>query len=314
MRAVLLALLLLPAAVLAADEEEPKPLALFPATGVNVPEGYVAASTDVLRAFLERTGKFRVVLLNAPANGKEARPDQAGEAATAAEATRAMTLRISRLGNNAMVRVVAYTDEGKQAWADQLTASGPDDLESVLRRLAEAFATGEPSQQLASIDTVTQKEADAYLKYAATNVFGIALGVLVPLNRPSDAGSNVVYGGGLFWLYDARSFLAEVNLDLNTGEGNTAFALGLGAYYPFQKGNISPFAGVGAAFSHSKFGGDGATGLTLKATGGVLVGRLSSVQIRVEGGWFLNTYAEAPTGAGAEKRVHGPWLSAGIGF
>jgi len=313
MRAVLLALLLLPAAVLA-EEEEPAPVALFPATGVNIPDGFVQASTDVLRAYLERTGKFRVVILNAPPGGKEAKPDQASDAARAAEAKRALTLRISRLGNNALVRVVAFDDDGKQVWADQLSANGPDDLEVVLRRLAEAFASGKPSQQLASIDSVTQKEADAYLKYAATNVFGISLGVLFPVNRPAATAAAAVYGGGVFWLYDARAFFAEVTFDLNTGEGNNAVALGLGAYYPFSKGNIAPFAGAGASFSHSKFGGDGATGLTLKATGGVLVGRLSSVQIRAEGGWFLNTYAEKPDGSGDEKRVNGPWLSVGIGF
>ena len=42
-------------------------------------------------------------------------------------------------------------------------------------------------------------------------------------------------------------------------------------------------------------GGAGASGLPLQPTFGILLGRLSSVQIRVEVGYFFNTFGE--TGA-----------------
>ena len=178
MRILALALALVPA--LAGAER----VALLPATGSNVHAEHLVAATDVFRAHLERTGRFQVVIVASPAPaGVEASFAQAGEAARAAGADLAVTLRISRLGQNALVRMGAYRPDGSVAQVDELSAATPDDLDPVLQRLARGLATGRPARTVAEVDTVTQKESDAYRKMQATNVFGLRLGGGVILNR-----------------------------------------------------------------------------------------------------------------------------------
>ncbi|HET9552388.1 MAG TPA: hypothetical protein VFP50_05420 [Anaeromyxobacteraceae bacterium] len=303
------ALLLAPA--LAAAE----PIVLMPATGANVHDGYLEAATDVLRSQLERTGAFEVVPGPAAPKGAPApTAAQAGEAARQAGTARAVTLRISRLGSTASVRLAAYRQDGAQVHADELTAGTPDELTPVLRRLAEGLATGRPARDLAEIDTVTSQEADAYLKYTATSCFGATLGTIVSTNRAGTAEARGVPGGGIFWLYDARAYLAEVDFQVFSGSGDRATAFGLTLARPFSTGNLAPYAGGGLAYTWTSFGGQGAHGLSLRAVAGLLVGRLSNVQVRLEAGYFYATYPEVPDAGGPGVRSHGPQALLGVGF
>ncbi len=303
---VLAAFLLVPAAA------RPDTIALLPATGANVHAGHAAAATDMLRSHLERAG-FTVVCVPSPAPaGAEATPAQAGEAARAAGASLGVTLRVSRLGALASVRLAAYHPDGTAAHLDELSASGPNDLEPVLRRLAAGLAERRPARLLAEIDSVTEREADPYLKQVATQVFGLRLGSAFLLNRADAADTTRgAAGGGIFWLYDARTFLADVSFDLNGGDDNRLVAVGLGFYYPLSRANFSPYAGGGLAYTWVDTGGDGAQGLGFRGAVGALFGRLSTVQVRLEAGYVVGAFRE---GAGTSGRVpHGPVLSVGLG-
>jgi hypothetical protein len=297
-------------------------VALLPATGANVHEGHLAAATDVLRSQLERTGRFEVVPVPGPANGAEPTPAEAAAAARAVEASLGVTLRISRLGESATLRLAAYGPDGKQAHIDELGAGSPDDMEPVLRRLALGLAEGKPARVLAEIDSVTEREADPYLKYAATQVFGVRLGTAWFLDG-AGGGSDAadVSGGGIFWLYDARAYLADLSFDILAGGGRRLFALGLGFYYPLSKGNLAPYVGGGLGYHWTDTGGAGASGLALRATAGLLIGRLSTVQVRIEAGYHASLYEEPPDTdwmgtpqPGSSARAHGPMLTVGLGF
>jgi hypothetical protein len=297
-------------------------VALLPATGANVHEGHLAAATDVLRSQLERTGRFEVVLVPGAADGAEPTSAEAAAAARAVEASLGVTLRISRLGESATLRLAAYGPDGKQVHVDELAAGSPDDMEPVLRRLALGLSEGKPARVLAEIDSVTEREADPYLKYAATQVFGVRLGTTWFLDS-ADASSEAaeVSGGGIFWLYDARHFLADLSFDILAGDGRRLFGLGLGFYYPLSKGNLAPYVGGGLGYHWTDTGGAGASGLALRAAAGVILGRLSTVQVRVEAGYHVSLYEESPdtdwTGTpqpGTSARANGPMLTVGLGF
>jgi hypothetical protein len=304
--------LLLAAVLLAPVAAHPDTIALLPATGANVHPGHVSAATDMLRSQLERAG-FTVVPVPSPElAAAEATPAQAGEAARAAGASLAVTLRVSRLGALASVRLAAYRPDGTAAHLDELSALGPDDLEPVLRRLAEGLAQRRPARLLAEIDSVTEREADPYLKQVATQVFGLRLGSAFLLNR-ADAAETTrgAAGGGLFWLYDARTFLADVSFDLNGGDDNRLVALGLGFYYPFSRANFTPYAGGGLAYTWVDTGGEGAQGLAFRGAVGALFGRLSTVQIRLEAGYVVGAFRDGTDASGPVP--HGPILSVGLG-
>lgn len=315
----LLLLLALAAPVARAGE----PTVLLPATGANVHEGHLAAATDVLRSQLERTGRFDVRLAPASDDPRaEPTPAEAAAAARAAGATLAVTLRVSRLGESAAVRLAAYRPDGSAAHLDELTAASPDDLEPVLRRLARGLAEGRPARALAELDSVTEKEADPFLKYAATNLFGVRLGTVFVLSRAGTSEETAAAsGGGIFWLYDARSFLADVSFDIHSGGGARLVSLGLGFYRPFGKANVAPYLGGGVGYHWVDTGGGGASGLALRAAGGAIIGRLSTVQVRLEAGYQVSLFEEGPETdvfgdpmGGATARPHGPTLSVGLAF
>jgi hypothetical protein len=304
---LLLTCLLAPAPAFAAT-----PVVILPATGANVHEGHLAAATDLLRAELERTGSFLVGLAPGPEDGGEATPAEAGEAARAAGVSLAVTLRVTRLERNASVRLAAYRPDGSAAHLDEIGAAGADDLEPAIRRLALGLAQGRPARMLAELDTVTEREADPLRKVAATHVFGLRLGTAVLMDRASSTGeTSRTTGGGLFWLYDARSFLADVSFDVYLGNDHVA-QTGIGFYYPFSRGNVTPYAGGGLAYTWLETGGDGAAGLSLRAGGGLLLGRLSTVQVRLDGGWQLSTFEEKRSGQHPHS-PHGPFITLGLG-
>jgi hypothetical protein len=221
----------------------------------------------------------------------------------------------------ALARLGATLTDGAPFHADELSALGPDDLDPVLRRLAEGLARRTPARDLAEIDTVTLREAGPLPKRQASYAAGLRLGVLVPLERADPEQRTGVVGGlGLVGFFDARSWLADVSLDAwvsdldFTSDPDRAFQVSTGLYLPFSRGDVAPYLGGALAFGYSKFGGDeGGTGLSARAVAGLLLGRLSDVSVRVEWAYFWNLYDEVERGTGEPVRVQGGAFSVVLG-
>jgi hypothetical protein len=293
-------------------------LALIPATGSNVDAEHLAAATDILRAYLERTKRFTVIRV-APVSGDEPTEAQAGEAATTVGAHLAVTLRIGRLGSNAVARLGAYRQDGVLVHRDELGATTVDDLDPVLARLAEGLARARPAAELAQLDTVTQREARPRLKRATDALFGLKLGSTMALNRADpDRRAGAATGLAFVWLYDSGQFLADVdlgfvvsNLDLDS-KTDHAVSLGMGLYLPFTKTDLTPYAGGGLSYSWANFGGDGGNGLVARVGGGLLVGRLSRVVVRFDASWFYSLFTEQELATGKDVNVTGVMASIGL--
>ncbi|MCG8417831.1 MAG: hypothetical protein MJE77_07795 [Proteobacteria bacterium] len=292
-------------------------IALLPVSGTNVHEGYLQATQDFLRAHLESTGTFEVALIAGANSTREIMSYEAVGRAREIGAIVAVVVHVSRLGSTARVRLAAY--DVKTAYmvhVDEMAAESPEDLDKVLKRLAIGLATGKKAHQVAEIDTVTQKEADALLKQKATNVVGMKIGAVTPVSRAGE-GETALPGLGLFWLYDARSFLADISVDFHYKSGDGDISIGLGAYYPFNKSNTTPYLGLAVRYGRAGYtaGSEsrGGTGVSVHATFGVLIGRLSTVQLRGETSFFVNTFDEEDS-FGMKSRANGVVVSAGIGF
>ena len=297
-------------------------VALLPASGTNVHEGYLQAAQDFLRAHLETTGTFQVFMVPGKVGAAEVQPYEAAGRGKELGADLAAVLHISRLGNTARCRLAVYdTETATLIHLDEMAAGSPDDLDKVLKRLAQGMATGQRAAASAGIDTVTDKEAQALLKMTATSLFGIKIGAVTPVSRAGEGGSAIP-GAGVYWMYDARTFLAEVAFDfhylgVDDGDSNHDYSFGLGAYYPFSRANTAPYAGLAVRYGRAAYSNgvnaSGGTGVSLHLTGGVLIGRLSNVQLRGEASLFVNTFEETDE-MGSASRANGIVFSAGLGF
>jgi hypothetical protein len=258
-------------------------VALLPTSGVNVQEGYLAATHAVARGYLEKNG-FEVVAIAGAHGTTEPDLNQAIAAARQSGARYAVVIHLARLGKTAKVKLTMYdATAGRPAYRDQLDAGTPDDIDPVLARLVKGMATGQSAADTGDINTVTEKEADPLRKLKATSVFGIRIGVVMPTTRPNDGDEAGIPGMGVYWMYDVRTFLAEVGMDFHAKDGEGDFTINIGAFYPFSKQNTSVYGGGGLRYGSADYGDGGAeSGISAYAGVGVIIGRLSTVLLRGE--------------------------------
>ncbi|HEY4394181.1 MAG TPA: hypothetical protein VGP64_08965 [Polyangia bacterium] len=319
-----------------------QPVAVLPPTGDNIDPALLRSARDLLKDHLSRTGTYTVlepaVAAPAPLPGAAPGgiPPAYSEEPTAAEAARlgasvgaelSIVLRLTHFGSSARLRLTAYSTGTAQVvyWDSILIAGGPDELDTAIQRLVHGMVTGKPVRESAELETVTDKETMSLNRREANKTFGVRLTEFLPFNA---AGPDFqpVTAGGLFWLYDARSWMADIAVDIGGGAENRFFIdAGLGAYYPFLREDFTPYAGAQIRWAEMQLGGQGASGLTVQPTFGILLGRLSSVQIRAEVGYFINTFGErepyplssTTTTTASSLPLHysqGFVISAGIGF
>jgi len=298
--AVALALSLLLAPLPAAAEV----VALLPVTGSNVDAGTLEAARDVFRGHLEQTGREVRMATGDPV--REPSGPEAAAAAQAVGASRAAVLRLSRLGTALRARLAVFeVPGGRQVHADDMPGASAEDLDPVLQRLAQGYARSGRGARLAEIETVTDKEARPLPRIPAARGFGLRLGGITPLNP---GGSESGTGGGCFWQYDARTFLVDVGLDGFWGRHYHDVSLGFGAYVPLFPGSTTPYLGGGLRYAWARFEGDWSSGLQPQAVLGVMIGRVTTVQIRAEVTWW---YAAFQT---RERNANGLLWTAGVVF
>jgi hypothetical protein len=312
-------------------------VAVLPATGDNIDPTLLRAARDLLKDQLERAGSYGVVepaILPTVGVPPGMVPAPLSDEPTAAEAARlggsvgaelSIVLRLTHFGNSARLRLTAYSTGTARVvyWDSILIAGGPDELDLAIRRLVHGMQTGKPVRDSAELETVTDKETMRLNRREANKSFGVRLTELLPFNA---AGQNfeTLTAGGLFWLYDARSWMADIAVDIGGGALGRFFTdAAIGAYYPFLREDLTPYLGAQLRWAEMTLGGAGASGLVLQPTLGILLGRLSSAQIRAEVGYFINTFGEqesvpqtypATPNLSPTHYSRGFVLSAGIGF
>jgi hypothetical protein len=309
---VLLSSILLAVALPSIAQASKPIIAVAPVSGVNVHQGYLDASGDVFAGYLRATGAYQAFVVPGEGGRQELTGVDAAALGQSANANAVAVLHITRLGSAATIRLAMYEAGGALSHTDQLKAATPDDMDKVLARLAKGVATGKPAKENADIETVTQHEGRALTKQAANSSWGIKIGMLVPTES---AGSvDPVPGLGVFWLYDARSFLAEVDIGFHTGDDAGDFYVGLGGFVPLARTNLTPYVGGNVRWIAAEYGGSGGSGIQLAGGGGLLIGRLSTVQFRADLQYFLNTFEETNYKNDESSVSHGLSFNLGVSF
>ncbi len=301
-----------------------RPVALLPPSGDNVAVSILDSTRELLKDHLQRTGAYTVLEPDVAASRSEPTAYQAAEVARVVGAEQALVMRITHVGSSARVRLTVYWAHNAEVayWDSIVIAGGPDELDPVLERLVHAMHVGRPVRDSAELETVTVKEGQALNRRSASRSFGLHIFTLLPLNA-AGGSTSVMPAGGLYWLYDARSWMADIAFDIG-GQGDRAYyGLAIGGYYPLLREDFTPYIGGVFRWAYMNLGGSGASGIVMQPTVGMLLGRLSSTQLRAEAGYFVNSFAEseagnavAPLGQQSTRAFvsHGFVVSMGIGF
>ena len=273
------------------------------------------------------TGRFTVVTVAGEPGTMEASAEVAVAKGREAGAALAVVVHLTRLAGTGRLRLIAYdVGSGNFSHADSIAiAGGPDDLDPALKRLAVGLATGKPASQTADIESVTQKQADPLLKESATKIFGLRLGAIVAFNRPADLETAALPGLGIFWMYDARSFLGEVALDFHTARHGTRLLGQHRRLLPVQPGQPGALPGhLGVVFDcrpgrggrQRHPAGAGVRRAVRAAVDGAVPGRdRVLLQHLRRAGQPGDGEAGAPVPASGDKHfAHGPQFSVGLGF
>lgn len=302
--------------VLAAALAAPGTWAVARVEGVNVNAGHLAAAQQILQGHLESLGQPFVELT----------PGDTGPAAAApAGVTAELRCKLTRIGRKVKVSMRLQPREGPPR-AVTLDAGSPEDLDPVLLRLARNLVLGDPIAD-PRVGEVTDREGEVSTRKAAASY----VGVTIAGTFGSAGGSGEALGGlGVYWLYDARSFLADIQAGFGVPQGSSRgggwTGVTLAALRPFGDRDVTPFVGGGLGFVHLDLDGRAGNGVEIFADAGVLLGRTSSVHFRADLKPFVTTfkltgkaadgysYPPQPAASGGGSIAWGAQLALGIGF
>jgi hypothetical protein len=155
---------------------------------------------------------------------------------------------LSRLGDKVILRVRALkAGESTPYYTDQLTSTTEEDLDAVVRRVADGLAAGRRNSDRATVETVTQQETQEPLRRATRRGIGARAGFLFP-DSDSYAGADRLAGVRLVFKYETRDYFVESTplLGLMWGDGSVEWSLfDLFAARIFGRGDFSPYLGGG---------------------------------------------------------------------
>jgi hypothetical protein len=178
-------------------------LTVLPFKGESVHPQIRKAAKDALGIFLSKNG------LNVVENALKDAPKSREAAEAAAKEASALSYvqgRITRLGRQAIVQVQKFKVGNKTpVFSDDMTAGSPEDLHSVMQRLAKGIATGQKSAVNEDINTVTRREQKTLRRRTANQYFGLTLGGQVAAAH--DTG--FMPGFGFAWLFDNRTYASR---------------------------------------------------------------------------------------------------------
>ena len=172
----------------------------------------------------------------------------AAEAASRYGASRVVYGSLSRLGDKIIFRAHALrTGDTAPYYADQIAATTEDDLDTVVRRVANNIVLGRPNADRATIENVTAQETLEPRRRAARSAIGLRAGFLFPVNN-SYGGNDHLTNLRLAIKYETRDYLIETTpvLGFTWGGGTLEWtALDVFGARVLSRGDVAPYIGAG---------------------------------------------------------------------
>jgi TolB-like protein len=257
---------------------------------INVHSDYQYSTARLFKSYVDELLKYQLVI---PGKSDSAVDQPSMEEVQALSKTHDCPYFIlgvmNRVGETVIISVSMYkTGDASMMWSDKLKASSPEDIDPILQKLARSIGTAQKAAKDGDIYSVTSYEAQQLRKVRVNNAFGVSLGGVLTFlsDEPFSAG------GGIFWFYDARSILFEIDGQAYPLGDNSLGFFSIGTYYPFSALSQTPFlgGGLGVGFTSSDSESADGSGLILYLGGGYMINRISNVGLRVHGRYFIGAY------------------------
>ncbi len=265
---------------------------------INVHFKHQYVTSKLFQTYVTTNGKYRIVL---PENLDRNALYTETKAETKANALENKTSffilsDMSAIGNLLIVNMKMYnTASGEMVWSDVLKADELEDLDPVINLLANAIGSTESAVDAGDIYSVTQFESNELNKRQATESWGISIGGGAMLTSGID--EPLISGFGIMKTFDSRNFILDIKGEFYFGEGTHASRIGMNILKPITKENYSLFYGGGLFYGGMYYSKEmkseyydnyymyedevGDAGLEIEGNFGVIINRLSSVQIRL---------------------------------
>jgi len=203
---------------------------------------------------------------------------------------------MSAIGNLLIVNMKMFnTSSGNMVWSDALKADALEDLDPVIRLLANALGSETPAVDAGDIYSVTQYESKELNRREANKSWGLTIGGGAIL--ASKVKDPALSGFGVVLSYDIRDLILDVKGEVYLGENNTnARRLGFNLLKPISDNDLSMFYGGGFFYGGMSYDRDkdwvypngqwnpypdyNNSGLEIEGNFGVIFNRLSSIQLR----------------------------------
>ncbi|HEX2612297.1 MAG TPA: hypothetical protein VHO02_01735 [Fibrobacteria bacterium] len=282
-----------------APEASAKTLLLLPVAGDSSVDAQTLAAVNRLFREAVESRRAEVLSVSGAASACGDR-DCALSAAKAAGADEVLYSNYYRLGSRWLFSAGIVRADGSRPFTQRLSVLSVEDMEAVTVRMAEAVTSRSTTEDVASLDNLTEyEEKDNQLKRRrSTYSTALSLGYLFPYgnsfnylkaddNNPSSNFSETQYDfiPRFTWtnMWEFRNGMA-LGLDVVWGVPHV-FGGDLNVFYLMGRGDFSTFVGGGTGF-HALRGDDGSgssdkrnAGPALNAQAGVLLFRTYRVNV-----------------------------------
>jgi hypothetical protein len=295
-------------------------LLVLPASGRGVSAPIVESARSFLVQSLTRLDRFAIVDYDRAPTAEPPQPGQAALLAHTMNADIAVALDVSHQGGETVFVIACYDARTAQLACNvrESTAAGPEIIpqfaEWMVMRMQRAL---EPQGSLPPTVAVDARPPDnnALPRFL---YLGARTGVAIPVISP--ASSTAVLGGlGVVLGIDSGRLMADLGVDYATGNNQHMTSVSLGLFAPLGETRSVPYLGASAHWVGENLGGQGASGLQLRPTLGLLWGRHEIVKVRAEIAYFVDLFQEHEldrliVGSGSGHLAQGFVVSVGAGL
>jgi hypothetical protein len=294
-------------------------LVVLPASGRGVSARIVERARRLFVESLGRRDRFHVIDYDRPPTADRANTQEAVTTAQLTGAMIAVALDLSHEGADTVFDVHCWeaVSGEDRCHVHEKTAAGPDLLPDFTEWLAMRLMReldGSPDAVVSSDGFMTKPRREPRIF-----TFGARAALVVPIDSPARTVSPLG-GFALMMAADAGTVLVTLDLEHCSGnDGHRTWGVGLGVAMPLADAERLPYLGAGAWFVSQNLGGQGATGLQLRPTLGVLWGRHDVARLRTEVSYFVDLFEERELdrlipGSGQSHLTHGILASLGVTF